>query len=1506
MSDRQKKMADHNYEEKDIIKIFKKQLLAFGLTWKTIEILLNMGFCSLEDLRCLKVKHLDELHQLSFAQRVKMEKLIDQNWIPYDEKHSLDFKEHLLSQQLSEQTVDILISNGFDNMCALRCLNVTDFDSMQDLTLAQKAILRKKMDDKWVGNHAECNDMKENGHEQKLYEELKRDQTVEQDENTSRTPNYDHVDQPKPRSSKRAFEQPKTSFRENSENELKEERKKSNFSSKSETKTDGRQRDKEKTSHSSYKRFTSTNSYPNVEESSRRPSPRRFVEHMKCNVARDHFNKKEYVEMECILINLEEESKSAMGRIRFGSLISKGCSDFSELHDCLNSETTDVHTLHDVICHQLITLAESHGTLLNEMGLTSENQVFSEWAHNSSAVFKHDSNLEYDSNQWKDIIGKTEELVDYFSSLSIPAQNVTKSFILLILQFVNRVWITRNHILPSDHHGLLRIATFAIYLCECRLVSSRCFCELKYNSYAHAAITLGCNIANSRLEVEHFYDHFHVFKSKMEEYLNQCLELGVDPETDDNERNLERFSSDVETEWANYKSAIDSEDEELPYYSKGDDGEKQRLVELQVVKLNQLFCNKHYSEFRRSIVESENILQETDFKLNIAVSPKFEEIHKSVSELNFGSAHELLESLQHKLLDLVIDHKSVLGKMKMYCNDALAKWTELFVTFCSSQDCIYGSELWKESLAVSQITIDNAQRGIDPNGQMVIQLYLQLMITMIMKFSLAYERAVPNDYASHVRLAFMNMTMLKSSLLNSQWYSKLKYDVYQCAVRSLGACIINENIPADHSTYEQYKHVKDIHDKLDVSCRKLSIYAGSTEARENLKRLNRDVERKVFGKPRNQKIYEARKGGHQVNVIGSDPHVARYIEESVQNYYQRKFDEMTVCLNDAETFDGTCDIRLAFAGNCSPNFNAAVNFSNNIPEHLGLGVVIKTTYDQLMNLADDHQRIMTYMKETNSLDMVNLIKYLFGQDINYGTDEWEIMIKKSKQVVTYFESLTPNGQSVTKAYVLLLLTILHNFIATRNRLCTYARHKLLPFVICGVPFCESKMLAFDAWTHAKFSVYELAVVTIAAALKAGQIPCCPSYPKYCRKLWQLKESANKLGISVIGKEKENFLNEICQAGNELYKGSEDRMHISAALLYFDARCYMGMMAILNAGDETYSNAVHIRMNFMMRISDEFETCVDYHNQISHETSYENLISKGYEMLHLFSKDHSKIVRKIEKSSSDALCNWVDAVFQAKGSRPDVHPDTYGSDEWESMLEKSRIARKYIMGLSKVSICISQAYLSFFMSWCMNFISKRHRLCPIKNDFTGELRLILAVIELCKEALTTSLLSIETKERAYGLAALLLTQVENTGEAGIKEMEEITKVHDDYTEKIKSYDQKLQNRETNKKYWPSEDSYDDGFDEKIGQPAAEDKQDTHKSNEEFSEDMNPTGSGNVKSKNLSTERMSCVITSAGEHACIVGGDQIIHNYYMIQGKGESTEELSQKSLDYFEMTKKTFE
>ncbi|XP_033107402.1 uncharacterized protein LOC117109250 [Anneissia japonica] len=1063
-------------------------------------------------------------------------------------------------------------------------------------------------------------------------------------------------------------------------------------------------------------------------------------EHFNCDLASKFFKKRSYEAMERVLVNVDKKTKSAMGRGRFATMISKGCNDFAELHDCINHHVTDVDAFHHLICQQLISLAESHREILQEMEVETQCNTFGEWVKLSEAVFRHNSTLEYGSFEWQKVISKTKELSQFFSSLPNAARNVSKSYILLILQFTCRVWLTRNHILPGDHHGLLRIATFCLPLCESELVKSKYYCKSKHDVYVHAAITLGCTISNRRLDVETWYDEFCTFTLKSEQYYDEGLQLQIDLRSEDDTSNLTKFTRIVETRMAAYISTCDFEDDSEP--KPRDTIEHQKLTDRHVNQIMKHWSCKSFSEFRQSIIDAEDVLLEAHFKLKIGslLSPTFNQLCDALngSFKQLRNPRALFESLHSNLMDLVVDCKRLLKELKVYSNDSLADWVEVFFGFCSSDECSYGSVRWMEALDRGQNAVDDTTRGVDPTGRAIMQLYVQLIIELVVEAFVAYEHLNSNDRIGHVRLASMNMTMVKSPLLTNKWYSKTRYNVYICGVRSLAACILKEDPPAQYTFYEQYKAVKEILDLLVVESRKLNVPLSSKQDRHKLSTLHKDVERKIFG---------VQDGGYvraddlerRQKTIASDPSVAQQVSLAVGAYHKRNFDQMTKHLDSAEEEDGSCDVRLAFAGNVSTNFDLVVTFSNNIPEPRGPHVVEETTKKNLRYLANDHQKVMEHMGEKRSDIMEVLIVGLFEQTgAKPGTSDWKFLKNKALEMVKYFEGLTENGHSVTKAYVLLFLTVLHNFIATRNRLCRGEHDKLLPFIMPCVIICESVLLESDAWIKTKFDVYEIAVLETGSSLGTGQIPCAPFFPKYSRILQELTAKAAKCNIYVCDDNQQRQIDNVRKVGDQFYRGSEDRMCIIAAILYYKAGCYTGLMAILNAADQT-SSAVNIRMNFTMRVSSTFEKCVDYHNSISDESTYVELVRNSYLYLCKASEDFSDFVKKMGETESNDLRSWVDELFQATNSKPSLNPVL----ELKSVTEKGQIAAQYIMRMSAEARCIAQIYLNFFMSFIVNFITRRHAL-HTKDIYNGGLKITLALIILCKDVLVTSSFSIKKK------------------------------------------------------------------------------------------------------------------------------------------------------------------
>ncbi|XP_071941353.1 uncharacterized protein [Antedon mediterranea] len=1368
-------MSSRKKKKKELER-FKSELKLRDLRDDVIEILINEGFSRLSDLRGLEVEDLDKIQNLQLAQYVILKTKIKEKWSKvYDMESSSDgestvenveekyepelesrkrqkkhkrnsSKEGLDSGTSSSKTEDHKAS-GQRTGVKSKASTQTKPDKTSDIESGQNTQDNTRAQNPQSTGAGEKTEMKSDFNKSKPKED-KHDKTsdIESNQNTQ-----DNTYAPKPQST-RAGEKP--------------ERMKSDFNT-SKPKDD--KHEKPSTEHVS--------DIEDVEQSND------LIEHFNCNLAKKFFKQKRYDKMEEVLVKVDRQTKSAYGRGRFATKISQGCNDFAELHDCINHQMTDVKVLHELACAQFLSLAESHREILKEMDMDTECTIFTEWASRLEVIFMENSPLEYGSLEWKTVISKTEEVERFFSSLPIPARNVSKSYILLMLQFICRMWLYRNHLIPEDQYGLLLVATFALPLCESELVTSKYFCAVKHDMYVHAAITIGCNISNMRLAVKDWYDEFYRFTKRCEQLYDEGLKMNKDIRSEDDTRNLDKFTSLVQSrlKTADLHFGICQDD----YIPDRTTDEHHRLTEQNITTILSHWNDKSYKAFCQSITDAENQLKDTGFRLQVGswLSPRYKDacnvLNGSYKQLD--SSQSLLDNLRDYLMELVVDCRRLLKDLKIYSNDSMTDWVEVFSRFCSADDCVFGSSEWHAVLDRAKTTVENMPRGANIIGRTITQMYVQLFVELMKKAFLTYQQITPKDRLGHVRLALINMTMVKSPLLSSKWYSSMRFNIYLCGLRSIASCLLEAEKPNKDTFYQEYKNVKENIDSLIVESRKFKLPFASKEDLEKFIALHKDVKQNMTGRSHSRS-----------KVIASDPDVSRLVETAVAKYQQKDYDQMTKHLDDGEKKDGSCDVRLAFAGNISTEFHLVVTFSNNIPEDSGLSTVEETTQKYLLYLANDHQNVMKCMNERLSKDMKTLTADLFTlPNVMPGTHSWIQLERDAKKMVQYFESLTKNGQSVTKCYILLFLTVIHNFIATRNRLRRPEHFRLLPFILPCRLICESKLLESNAWIKTKFEVYEVVVLTTGAALGTGQIPCDLRYPDYWKMYDELVERGKQCGIELTNANKQDHMDRMRRDGLNLCNGTEDRMCITAALLYHRAGCYKGLMLILNAANQT-SSVQNIRMNFTMRVSHTFEKCVDYHNKISNANTYEDLVEKSYHYLSTTAKDFLKFVKNMGETTSNDLVCWVDEVFQARNGKPELYPVL----EIDSVTEKCNMASVSIQRMSEEARCIAQTYLEFFMSFIMNFVTRRYQL-HVKNVYKGGLKMTLAVIMLCKDVLVTSNFSVKQKLDSYGVAATYMTEISG-GDVWTDKMEFVLNELPNLEQQRKQFDEICRKRERQKK------------------------------------------------------------------------------------------------------------
>ncbi|XP_071942389.1 uncharacterized protein [Antedon mediterranea] len=905
--------------------------------------------------------------------------------------------------------------------------------------------------------------------------------------------------------------------------------------------------------------------------------------------------------------------------------------------------------------------------------------------------------------------------------------------------------------------------------------------------YVHAAITIGCNISNLRLAVKNWYDEFYRFTQRCEKLYDEGLKMNKDIRSEDDTRNLDKFTSLVESRLKTADLHFDiGQDDYIPDRTTD---EHHRLTEQNVTTILNHWKDKSYETFCQSITEAENQLKDTGFRLQVGscLSPRYQDacnvLNGSYKQLD--NSQSLLDNLRDYLMELVIDCRRLLKELKIYSNDSMTEWVEVFSRFCSSDDCVFGSPEWNAILDRAKITVENMPRGANVIGRTITQLYVQLFVELMKKAFLAYQQITPKDRLGHVRLALINMTMVKSPLLSNKWYSSVRFNVYLCGLRSIASCLLEAEKANKDKFYKEYKTVKENIDSLIVESRKLKMPFASKEDLEKFRALDKAVKQNMTGSSKSRS-----------NVIASDPGVSRLVDAAVDKYLKRDYDQMTKHLDDAEEKDGSCDVRLAFAGNISTEFHLVVTFSNNIPEDSGLATVEETTQKYLLYLANDHQNVMKLMNENSSDAMKTLTVGLFTlPNVMPGTDPWIKLERNAKQMVQYFESLTKSGQSVTKSYILLFLTVIHNFIATRNRLRRGEHVRLLPFILPCRVICESKLLESKAWIKTKFEVYEIVVLTTGASLGTGQIPCDPRYPDYLKMYDELVKRGKQYEIELTNANKQEHMDTVRQEGLNLCHGTEDRMCITAALLYHRAGCYKGLMLILNAANQTRA-VKNIRMNFTMRASQTFEKCVDYHNEISDANTYEDLVEKSYHYLSTAAKDLLNFVEKMGEKTSNDLILWVDEIFQATNGKPELYPVL----EIESVTEKCNMASVSIQRMSEEAKCIAQTYLNFFMSFIMNFVTRRFQL-HVNDVWIGGLKITLAVIMLCKDVLVTSNFSVKQKQNSYNVAAAYMTQMSDD-DVWTEEIEFVVNELPNLKLQRKKFDEICRKRERQKNVWPN--------------------------------------------------------------------------------------------------------
>ncbi|XP_071940977.1 uncharacterized protein [Antedon mediterranea] len=365
------------------------------------------------------------------------------------------FKSELKLRDLRDDVIEILINEGFSRLSDLRGLEVEDLDKIQNLQLAQYVILKTKIKEKWskvydmesssdgestVEENVEEKDEPESESRKWQKKHKRNSSKVGLDSGTSSSKTEDHKasDQRTGVKSKASTQTKpnkpdKTSDIESGQNTQDNNRAQKQHSTgdgeKTEMKSDFNKSKPKDDKHEK----TSTGHVSDNEDVEQSND---LIEHFNCDLAKRYFKQKRYDKMEEVLIKVDRQTKSAYGRGRFATKISQGCNDFAELHDCINHQMTDVKVLHELACAQFLSLAESHREILKEMDMDTECTIFTEWASRLEVIFMENSPLEYGSLEWKTVISKTEEVERFFSSLPIPARNVSKSYILLMLQFI--------------------------------------------------------------------------------------------------------------------------------------------------------------------------------------------------------------------------------------------------------------------------------------------------------------------------------------------------------------------------------------------------------------------------------------------------------------------------------------------------------------------------------------------------------------------------------------------------------------------------------------------------------------------------------------------------------------------------------------------------------------------------------------------------------------------------------------------------------------------------------------------------------------------------------------------------------------------------------------------------------------------------------------------------------------------------------------------------------------
>ncbi|XP_071941344.1 uncharacterized protein [Antedon mediterranea] len=387
-------------------------------------------------------------------------------------------------------------------------------------------------------------------------------------------------------------------------------------------------------------------------------------------------------------------------------------------------------------------------------------------------------------------------------------------------------------------------------------------------------------------------------------------------------------------------------------------------------------------------------------------------------------------------------------------------------------------------------------------------------------------------------------------------------------------------------------------------------------------------------------------------------------------------------------------------------------------------------------------------------------------DLSPKTKAWNNLINQSYLCVRYFESLPKAGQALSKAHILLFLTIMHNFVATRNRLFPTEHSRLLPYIQVCVPFCESYLVKSDVWADIKAHVYGSLITTSSSAICSNEILHYESLNRYRKRFVMLKAKAK-----APGKLQEDQVQRSIRRWLDSSKTLLPRMLFALAVLYYKARCYKGMNYFLSELDKQNSADI-CRVRMITNISSEFKRYLMHYNNISKEEN-ESLLKNCWKSLKGVAASHKNMMRRFGKTSN-IMQTYVDSLFQIRDDRPNIRPKQvkYGSDDWCTLMRTSEEVAEYINNLGEGGRGISQGYIHFMVDFMMKFMAACH--IRFGQNHMRDIRYLLSCIKLFR-ALDTSIFTAKLKKTVCNMAALHMSSVD--------ENEDFTKIMEECVREV---------------------------------------------------------------------------------------------------------------------------